>query len=429
MTHPRTDPHTAFVPQGHYAPHGTERIEWRLLGNQVQLTQNNQAIDLASLSDADAVNLAARVVATYHARYRDPEVNFHGTALHQMRDSKGKEWLVIDSNAHPADHFNRACAETTAMWQAKKLTAEKNPLLERTFLMGTYVDQPPSPEHVHASPCGHCRVELKARANDDSTFYALPSLSPDEMEQKDLKISPLGAPVPYGQQVNDTVFAMRVLDLLPHPQVRLPDSRWLGVISDAEKSLQAGELQWLELAVQAVDQGLSLAADSLVQVNEALVGAIARTHREMGGETESIRAVAVRTADGRTYVVAAPRDEGLPSKPPAVVAALMKSCNERNITDVFIMDYNPAQTSKTQEAAASGQPPTIEALDGGELDRIYKHRVSGQSVTIHILPFNDGTLEEQTLKSVVNSADISIFYPAAYVNPKSLVAGFSAGRA
>lgn len=399
-------------------------VQWRLDGNRIHLSKEGSPIRMADLSEAEAAATAMRIVSAYHASHGDPEVTFHGTALHQMRDSKGEEWLMIDSNAQPLDDFNRACAEMSAIWQMRKTAKEPSPVLERSFLMGNYTK---AQGGENACPCGHCRREMTAIAAPDAMFYSLPYMP--QLVDEPLEIRPIDK---RGQGSEPMILKLKVADLLPLPKVRLPDASWLGTMQMAEQKLHDAKLDTglLSQVLDAIDGKPMGRSCTLEQINQAMVGAIEHAYVNVGAQADHIRAVAVRTADGSTYVLALPKDELSPSKPPATVAALMKAMNRRNVTDVYVMDYCPAQTQRVQQETKAGRVPTIDAFNGGELDRIHKHKPKGKSIAVHVLPFNDGTLNEQELMSGMNSGDVHDFYPYPYISPNAIASGAqpSAGR-
>lgn len=408
---------------GYFLAQPLEGVQWHMNGHRIHLSKDGKPIRMADLSEDEAVALASRIVPAYHAAHGDPAATFHGTAMHQLKDSTGEEWLMIGSNAQPLDEFNRSCAEMSTIWEMREQSKDPAPILQRSFLIGNYTE---SKGHENAYPCGHCRREMTAIAAPDAMFYSLPhSLQVSD----DLVILPMEK---RSESQGPTILSMKVADLLPLPKVRLPDASWVGTIAQAEQALAQGSFDdsMMQLIMKSIDGRKLEGPNTLELINQALVGAIADVHQRREQKPEHIRAVAVRNNKGEIFIMAMGQDEDAPSKPPVLVGALMKALNERNITDVYVMDYNPAQTKQAEEDVAAGKTPMIAALDGTELDRLYKHKPKSGAINVHILPFNDGTLSEQQLKSAVNSADLEAFYPAPYISPKAINCGAqpSAGR-
>ncbi len=169
---------------------------------------------------------------------------------------------------------------------------------------------------------------------------------------------------------------------------------------------------------------------------------------------DRIRTVVVVTEDGKVYSGVNVMGPKLPTKPPADVAALMNGLNQKNIKEVFVMEMEPDRIApkeiKDEEEITERDPHRLDysnkCLDrlatftGRALDRINKNtyaegdlgspdrknirgQVIGARATLHVIPFNDGTLKKEDIESGMVSKPVSEWYSHAYVNPKSAADG------
>jgi cytidine deaminase len=95
-------------------------------------------------------------------------------------------------------------------------------------------------------------------------------------------------------------------------------------------------------------------------------------------------------------------EDWLPSKPNRYAVALSNANNRRGVSDIYAMQFDLNKLRTLEQQARDGEAIYHEAMpDPAELGRVLKNMKKDDQTKIHIIPVNNGTLNEEALKKIM----------------------------
>ena len=116
----------------------------------------------------------------------------------------------------------------------------------------------------------------------------------------------------------------------------------------------------------------------------------------------------------------------LASKPNRFAVALSNANNRRGVSDIYVMQFDLNKLRKLEQRASEGGADVVhdEAMpDPAELGRVLKNMKKDDQTKIHIIPVNNGMLNEANLRMIMlDPIDVRLDFGPGYDHPKKSLA-------
>lgn len=474
-SNPHMSRSSAFAHQGKFSLNG-QLIEWReKAGGEIIFKRLNVSptekrsyvLDVLverMLPDGSAEEIKKTRLAVVNkilAHYRPhalPDANGYYAAsaavVARGDHDKGTLYVAVNNEHKIKQPFvGRGCGETSVLGKCQLGTGDKDVQLRELYLMSGRASKKPSgtlqdsePLHV-ACLCGECRHNLRAHTQH-ATFYMLPTNS----GELDIQVNATAKNA--AELASGEVWELDHATMYPLPEYRdlspekadlimagydyiadttrepLPLKTWIDDVpmEDGRRKYTDEQLQRLERQFGTVTTSMPALKEkpTLENVNRAMLQLIkeaytAHAGNEKQGDLE-ITTIVVKTKKGDYFSSVLVDGEGwLPSKPHEVPIALTNAYNQRDIVEVYMMTFDEAQmrTEKQRFDEEEEVSPRIKLPNPLGLGRLLKNMHQEDNPMLHVLPINDGTLDEEALLALADPPiDVREAFGPGFAHPK-----------